>query len=133
MKFKNIKSSIKKIRLITIGSYKLLVVIFCMMTCLQTNAQTFTTTGHALYDYYGYYYRQEFQIEVSELPKIADTLFGLEAALLTLHHIISTTTPGLRAKKLLQLHKVAVVVCCKRFVSAQLSDDGYYMLGKKIA
>ncbi len=58
----------------------------CIISNLETNAQIFSAKGHALYDYYGYYFRQEFNIEVSGLPVTADSVFGLEAALLTLHH-----------------------------------------------
>jgi hypothetical protein len=52
----------------------------------DTNAQTFTAKGAPLYDYYGYYYRQEFDIEVRGLPAVCDSTFGLEAALFTIHH-----------------------------------------------
>lgn len=49
-------------------------------------AQTFTAKGNPLYDYYGYYYRQEFEIEVKGLPAVCDSTFGLEAATFSIHH-----------------------------------------------
>lgn len=60
---------------------------FIFITCFSSlSAQTFTTKGIELYDYYGYYFRQEFKIEVSGLPSVADSTFGLESVLLNLHH-----------------------------------------------
>lgn len=57
-----------------------------LIGCLSASAQTFTTKGTALYDYYGYYFRQEFNIEVSGLTAVADSSFGLASVLLNLHH-----------------------------------------------
>lgn len=60
--------------------------LFLGMFCLSANAQTFTAKGKEIYDYYGYYFRQEFDIEVSGLPMQADANFGLEKVTLNLHH-----------------------------------------------
>ena len=56
------------------------------MLVSSAKAQTFTAKGLALYDYYGYYFRQEFVIDVSGLPEIVDSTFGLEKVCVTLHH-----------------------------------------------
>jgi hypothetical protein len=53
---------------------------------VSANAQTFTVKGGALYDYMGYYFKQEFDIEVSGLPKVSGSNFGLEAIILNIHH-----------------------------------------------
>lgn len=59
---------------------------FLLSFLLSANAQTFTSKGREIYDYYGYYFRQEFDIEVSGLPLRSDSSFGLEKAILNLHH-----------------------------------------------
>jgi len=62
---------------------------FCLLlvlSAMSTNAQTFKVRGGILYDYYGYFNRQEFDIEVKGLPMLSDSTFGLEAAILNIHH-----------------------------------------------
>lgn len=62
---------------------------FCLLFVVlagSANAQTYKAKGRPLYDYYGYYFRQEFVIEVLGLQSKVDNFFGLEKACLTLHH-----------------------------------------------
>ncbi|WP_205942959.1 proprotein convertase P-domain-containing protein [Pedobacter frigidisoli] len=63
-----------------------LLVFTLLLNSLPSSAQTFTKKGAELYDYYGYYFRQEFKIEVSGLSSIADSTFGLAEVKLNLHH-----------------------------------------------
>jgi hypothetical protein len=65
---------------------KYLPVIVFLGNAAQVSAQTFSVKGGALYDYYGYDYRQEFKIEVNGLPAVADSNYGLEVVKLTIHH-----------------------------------------------
>lgn len=68
-------------------SIKVLLFFACILLfAAGTFSQTFSAPGRKLYDYYGYYYRQAFRIEVSGLPLKADTSFGLEMACITIHH-----------------------------------------------
>lgn len=64
--------------------YGLLIVLFLFSIC--SIGQTFTIEGKDLYDYYGYYYRQEFRINVEGLPKTMSDSFGLEKVCINLHH-----------------------------------------------
>jgi hypothetical protein len=57
-----------------------------LLIFISSWAQTFSTKGKKLYDYFGYYYRQEIIVEVSGLPAKADSSFGLESACITIHH-----------------------------------------------
>lgn len=68
------------------GRRKCLLVFTFFCGVIISNAQTFTVPGKELYDYYGYYFRQEFDIEVKGLPAISDSNFGLEKVMLTIHH-----------------------------------------------
>ena len=86
MIYKNIKYFIKKARTIPISKICFLLMGLFQMNAKSANGQSFTAKGKPLYDYYGYYFRQEFEIEVTGLPNNADENFGLEAAIITLHH-----------------------------------------------
>lgn len=68
------------------GSFKRLPALFFLLFVQQATAQTFTTKSKPLYDYYGYFFRQEISIAVNGLPDKCDTAFGLESVLITIHH-----------------------------------------------
>ena len=68
------------------GRLKCLLVFVLISLCLTASAQKFTAGGQDLYDYYGYYFRQQIDITVSDLPTLADTIFGLESIVLNIHH-----------------------------------------------
>ncbi len=60
--------------------------LFLAFAGTVVKAQTFTARGGALYDYYGFFYRQEFAVEVKGLPKVTNSSFGLEGVMLNIHH-----------------------------------------------
>ncbi|MEZ4904438.1 MAG: lysyl oxidase family protein [Spirosomataceae bacterium] len=60
--------------------------IFFVFVSILAKAQHFTLKGGKLNDYEGRYTKQEFRISVNGLPNAADSSYGLEAVVLTLHH-----------------------------------------------
>ncbi|NNE26137.1 MAG: hypothetical protein HKN09_04790 [Saprospiraceae bacterium] len=62
-------------------------VLGCLLLFVVNIAgQTFTVNGKELYDYYGYYHRQEFMINVEGLPEKMNDSFGLEKVCINLYH-----------------------------------------------
>ena len=59
---------------------------FLLLFTVVSIGQTFTIKGKELYDYYGYYHRQEFIINVEGLPEKMNDSFGLEKVCINLHH-----------------------------------------------
>jgi hypothetical protein len=60
--------------------------LFFVILGISAKAQIFTIQGTNLNDYAGSYTKQNFLIEVNGLPTAADSSYGLEAVVLTLHH-----------------------------------------------
>lgn len=60
--------------------------IFFVIWGISAKTQTFTIRGTNLNDYAGSYTKQDFSIEVNGLPTAANSSYGLEAVVLTLHH-----------------------------------------------
>ncbi len=54
--------------------------------CKIIFAQTYTIAGGEINDYQGVYATQKFSQKIEGLPVRADSIFGLEAVVLTLHH-----------------------------------------------
>lgn len=57
-----------------------------LLIAFNSNAQVFTGAGGNIQDYSGSYNRQEFLCEVFDLPSKADSAFGLEKAMISIHH-----------------------------------------------
>ena len=74
----NFKHPANKIKYLLVGCF--LSIVF------PVSAQNFTVYKKGLYDYYGYYFRQQIDIPVSGLPTVADTSFGIESIVLNIHH-----------------------------------------------
>jgi hypothetical protein len=68
------------------GSIYIALILFLSVSYVSATGQRFATKGRSLYDYFGYYFRQEFDIEVKGLPNISDSNFGLEKVILNIHH-----------------------------------------------
>ena len=62
------------------------IAICIVLSPLYSSAQIFKGTGGYIQDYTGGYIRQEYLCEVFELPSKADTAFGLEKAMINIHH-----------------------------------------------
>src|ERR1035437_3734778 len=84
----NLKNSMLNIRNLRFSRKQLQYCLGLALSIISVsaNAQTFTVKGGGLYDYMGYYFRQEFDIVVSGLPKVSGSKFGLEAVILNIHH-----------------------------------------------
>ena len=66
---------------------KIISMAICIfLISLNNSAQIFKGTGGYIQDYSGGYNRQEFLCEVFGLPVKADTTFGLEKAMISIHH-----------------------------------------------
>lgn len=64
----------------------LLLCVILLPVVSTAYTETFIRIGGVINDYKGSYYRQEYDIQIHGLPPMADTLFGLESVLITLHH-----------------------------------------------
>jgi hypothetical protein len=84
LKLKNSTLIIKKKYISSPLQYGLLMIMILFAN--NARCQTFTAKNKPLYDYYGYYFRQEIDITVSGLPGICDDKFGLEKAVLSIQH-----------------------------------------------
>jgi hypothetical protein len=68
------------------GSVYIALLLLFSLTYVTATGQIFTAKGGPLYDYFGYYFRQEFEIKVKDLPNVSDSHFGLEKIILNIQH-----------------------------------------------